>query len=697
MNNTIVVTKELVQDWKRDNLTKLSDITRKLRNRSKRNEVPEALEVYNLIDNFSLPVKELYPTLHKILPQKFTKSNEDFNEAFTVKSPTTNDANKSHIIAKALLTVVPNDVSTQNWLFNKECQKYMLGLITTHNKEIENKDGEINEIKKEHATIMQKKDEEVKKAKEKLEKEDKIRTKKHEMKIDEIKKEHATIIQKKDDEIKKAREKFEEEAKVKANLHEKEINEIKKDHATIIQEKDDEVRKTKEKLEEKAHLSTSSVILLHDIVADIVHEKEIEEIKKDHATIMQEKDDEVRKANEKLEEKANLNTSSIILLHDIIADIVHEKEIEEIKKDHATIMQEKDDEVRKANKKLEEEVDLSTSSIILPHDTVAKNKDDTVESLKGKKQLESKHDVDIEEETINNKTWKKTKEISQNVLKAKEAKIKETPKQVDTNYAKTKDEAIENPTREKQETNKISTKKGKTVVKAIRSSKFTNKVKDKRMSFFSSKNMKTAKLNKTIHYLQTCLLKARYDSKKLTEDLKQKSKALASQLQEKEKDFAKVTRENIEYKTRITNITKTNCRLKEKEKDLAKVTNEKITGLAEENYQLEALVNVKNNKIVDYESYYGRFVKETTKISQDFAVDKVHDILNEIMSSIKQVQEKFDKDAEMKNLGPKVSDLKRAFSQNIPDISFLEIKQDAGSIKRKKVTPIQHAKKQRRT
>ena len=645
MNNTIVVTKELVQDWKRDNLTKLSDITRKLRNRSKRNEVPEALEVYNLIDNFSLPVKELYPTLHKILPQKFTKSNEDFNEAFTVKSPTTNDANKSHIIAKALLTVVPNDVSTQNWLFNKECQKYMLGLITTHNKEIENKDGEINEIKKEHATIMQKKDEEVKKAKEKLEKEDKIRTKKHEMKIDEIKKEHATIIQKKDDEIKKAREKFEEEAKVKANLHEKEINEIKKDHATIIQEKDDEVRKTKEKLEEKAHLSTSSVILLHDIVADIVHEKEIEEIKKDHATIMQEKDDEVRKAN----------------------------------------------------KKLEEEVDLSTSSIILLHDIVAKNKDDTVESLKGKKQLESKHDVDIEEETINNKTWKKTKEISQNVLKAKEAKIKETPKQVDTNYAKTKDEAIENPTREKQETNKISTKKGKTVVKAIRSSKFTNKVKDKRMSFFSSKNMKTAKLNKTIHYLQTCLLKARYDSKKLTEDLKQKSKALASQLQEKEKDFAKVTRENIEYKTRITNITKTNCRLKEKEKDLAKVTNEKITGLAEENYQLEALVNVKNNKIVDYESYYGRFVKETTKISQDFAVDKVHDILNEIMSSIKQVQEKFDKDAEMKNLGPKVSDLKRAFSQNIPDISFLEIKQDAGSIKRKKVTPIQHAKKQRRT
>merc|ERR1711942_527053 len=126
---------------------------------------------------------------------------------------------------------------------------------------------------------------------------------------------------------------------------------------------------------------------------------------------------------------------------------------------------------------------------------------------------------------------------SQNVLKAKEAKIKETPKQVNANYAKTEDEAIKNPTREEQETNKVSTKKGKTVVKAIRSSKFTNKVKDKRMSFFSSKNMKTAKLNKTIHYLQTCLLKARYDSKK-------------------------------------------------------------ITGLAEENYQLEALVNVKNNKIV---------------------------------------------------------------------------------------------------
>ena len=108
-------------------------------------------------------------------------------------------------------------------------------------------------------------------------------------------------------------------------------------------------------------------------------------------------------------------------------------------------------------------------------------------------------------------------------------------------------------------------------------------------------------------------------------------------------------------------------------------------------------MNVKNNKIIDYESYYGSFVKETTKISQDFAVDKVHNVLNELMSSIKQVQEEFDKDAKMKNLGPKVSDLARAFSQNVPDISFLEIKQDAGSIKRKKVTPVQHAKKQKRT
>ena len=188
MNNTIVVTKELVQDWKRDNLTKLSDITRKLRNRSKRNEVPEALEVYNLIDNFSLPVKELYPNLHKILPQKFTKSNEDFNEAFTVKSPTTNDANKSHIIAKALLTVVPDDISTQNWLFNKECQKYILELITTHSKEIEKKDGVIDEINEKVTTIMQEKDDEIRKAKEKLEEEDKVRTNEHEIKIDEIKK-----------------------------------------------------------------------------------------------------------------------------------------------------------------------------------------------------------------------------------------------------------------------------------------------------------------------------------------------------------------------------------------------------------------------------------------------------------------------------------------------------------------------------
>ena len=52
MNNTIVVIKELTQDWKGDNLTKLSEVTRKLRNRTKRNEVPEAFEAYNLIDNF---------------------------------------------------------------------------------------------------------------------------------------------------------------------------------------------------------------------------------------------------------------------------------------------------------------------------------------------------------------------------------------------------------------------------------------------------------------------------------------------------------------------------------------------------------------------------------------------------------------------------------------------------------------------
>ena len=559
MNNTIVVTEDLIQHWKQGNLTKLSDIARKLRNRSKRHEVPEAFDVYNLINNFSLPVKELYPTLHKIFPQKFTKSNEDFNAEFTVKTPTTNDANKSHIIAKALLTVVPDDISTQNWLFNKECQKYILELITTHSKEIEKKNGVIDEINKKHATIMQEKDDEIRKAKEKLEEEDKVRT----------------------------------------NEHEIEIDEIKKEFATIMQEKDDEIRKAKEKLEEEVHLSTSSIILLHDIIA--------------------------------------------------------------------------------------------------------KNKDDTVEPLKGKKQLESKHDVDVEEETINDKTLRKTKEESQNVLKAKEAKIKETPKQVNANYAKTEDEAIKNPTREEQETNKVSTKKGKTVVKAIRSSKFTNKVKDKRMSFFSSKNMKTAKLNKTIHYLETRLLKARHDSKKLTGNLKQRSKALTSQLQEKEKDLAKVTKENIEYKTKITNLTETNFRLKEKEEDLAKVTKEnneyktRITNLTEDNYQLEALVDIKDIKINDYESYYGNFVKETTKISQDFAVDKVHNVLNGLMSSIKQVQEEFDKDAEMKNLGPKVSDLKRAFSQNIPDISFLEIKQDAGSIKRKKVTPVQHAKKQKRT
>ena len=559
MNNTIVVTEDLIQHWKQGNLTKLSDIARKLRNRSKRHEVPEAFDVYNLINNFSLPVKKHYPTLHRIFPQKFTYSNEDFNAEFTVKTPTTNDANKSHIIAKALLTVVPDDISTQNWLFNKECQKYILELITTHSKEIEKKNGVIDEINKKHATIMQEKDDEIRKAKEKLEEEDKVRT----------------------------------------NEHEIEIDEIKKEFATIMQEKDDEIRKAKEKLEEEVHLSTSSIILLHDIIA--------------------------------------------------------------------------------------------------------KNKDDTVEPLKGKKQLESKHDVDVEEETINDKTLRKTKEESQNVLKAKEAKIKETPKQVNANYAKTEDEAIKNPTREEQETNKVSTKKGKTVVKAIRSSKFTNKVKDKRMSFFSSKNMKTAKLNKTIHYLETRLLKARHDSKKLTGNLKQRSKALTSQLQEKEKDLAKVTKENIEYKTKITNLTETNFRLKEKEEDLAKVTKEnneyktRITNLTEDNYQLEALVDIKDIKINDYESYYGNFVKETTKISQDFAVDKVHNVLNGLMSSIKQVQEEFDKDAEMKNLGPKVSDLKRAFSQNIPDISFLEIKQDAGSIKRKKVTPMQHAKKQKRT
>ena len=108
-------------------------------------------------------------------------------------------------------------------------------------------------------------------------------------------------------------------------------------------------------------------------------------------------------------------------------------------------------------------------------------------------------------------------------------------------------------------------------------------------------------------------------------------------------------------------------------------------------------MDVKDIKINNYESNYGNFIKETTEISQDFTVNKVHNVLNGLMSSINQIKEEFDKDAKMKNLGPKVSDLKRAFSQNVPDISFLEIKQDAGSIKRKKVTPVQHAKKQKRT
>ena len=116
MSNKLVVI-DLIQHWNKDNLTKLSDIARKLRNKSKRHEVPEASDIYNLINNFSLPVKKLYPTLHKIFPQKFTYSNEDFNAEFTVRTPTTTDSHKSYIIAKALLAVVPDDISTHNWLF----------------------------------------------------------------------------------------------------------------------------------------------------------------------------------------------------------------------------------------------------------------------------------------------------------------------------------------------------------------------------------------------------------------------------------------------------------------------------------------------------------------------------------------------------------------------------------------------------
>ena len=312
------------------------------------------------------------------------------------------------------------------------------------------------------------------------------------------------------------------------------------------------------------------------------------------------------------------------------------------------------------------------------HDTISEKKDNTIEQLKGKKQLEVKHDVTIKERTANIETLRKAKEESQSVLKTKKVETKEIPKQINADHAEIEDKAIENLTKEKHKTIEVPTKKSKIVDKAIISSKLTSKMKGERTNFVSLKNIKLGNLNRTIRNLEIRLLKAKRNNKKLAGSLKKRSKDLTSQLDETDKSLAKVTKENDEYKTKMTKLTETNSKLEAEGK------------------KLKEEVDIKDIQISDYESKYGNFVKETTEISQNFTVNKIHYAFNEFMSSLNQVKEEFDKDAERKNLGPKVSDFAKAFSNKVPDISFLADNQNAKSIKRKRVTPVQCAKKQKR-
>ena len=168
-----------------------------------------------------------------------------------------------------------------------------------------------------------------------------------------------------------------------------------------MQEKDDEIstlRKGKEELEEEHKVRSNE------------HKMKIDEINEKFTTIMQEKDDEIntlRKGKERLEKE-------------------HKKELEDVMSNIKIVMQQ-------YGFYHKYKMDLNATmqdKLKNNHDTVAKNKDDTIEPLKGKKQLELKHDVAVEEETVNNKTLRKTKEESQNVLKAKEVKTKEVPKQI---------------------------------------------------------------------------------------------------------------------------------------------------------------------------------------------------------------------------------------------------------------------------
>ena len=224
----------------------------------------------------------------------------------------------------------------------------------------------------------------------------------------------------------------------------------------------------------------------------------------------------------------------------------------------------------------------------------------------------------------------------------------------------------------------MPTKKSKIVDKAIISSKLTSKMKGERTNFVSLKNIKLGNLNRTIRNLEIRLVKAKRNNKKLAGSLKKRSKDLTSQLDETDKSLAKVTKENDEYKTKNTKLTETNSKLEAEGK------------------KLKEEVEIKDIQISDYESKYGNFVKETTEISQNFTIDKIHYAFNKFMSNLNQVKEEFDKDAERKNLGPKVSDFAKAFSNKVPDISFLADNQNAKSIKRKRVTPVQCAKKQKR-
>ena len=247
--------------------------------------------------------------------------------------------------------------------------------------------------------------------------------------------------------------------------------------------------------------------------------------------------------------------------------------------------------------------------------------------------------------------------------------------------AKAKDETIENPTKgnpsaqvlkdknvtkitapteQNKKANEVPTKKNKIV-----------KLKNGKTNFVYLKTMKAKILNRTIHNLRNHLLVVKRRNKELAGNLKlttTKSKNLMSKLEKANKDLRKVTKEKKDYKTKVSELKKSNSILETKSKNLKEE------------------VEIKEKEVDNYKSQYKTFVRETTKVSQSLAIKKVHDTLDGMMKTLNQAKKDFN---------PTASEFTKPFSQRMPDISFLEVTKPSRLPKRKKEVSVQRTKKQR--